>query len=88
MTQNLKNKPVVQSQDDLVIQMVMNNIPELVRGKDYLAKDLIGKNVWSTHSTGSRIALGTVISDLAENRHLPIIFAGKTTSNKNLYQLE
>lgn len=88
MTQIVKNKPIEPSQQDLVMQMVMSNIPALAPGNDYLAQDLIGKDAWTAFSTGSRIALGTVISELVENRRLPITFAGKTKSNKCLYQLD
>ncbi|MES2502288.1 MAG: DUF1413 domain-containing protein [Pseudomonadota bacterium] len=88
MTQILQNKPVVPTQHDLVIQMVMSNISALVSGNDYSAQDLIGKDAWSSFSKGSRIALGTLISELVQNNHLPIKFAGKTKSNKCLYQLE
>lgn len=50
MTQILKNKSDDLPLNDLIVQTILSNIPALARGKDYLAKDLMGSDVWATLS--------------------------------------
>lgn len=87
MTQILKNEPDEVSQDELVVQTILGNIPRLARDQDLLAEDLIGRDVWKTFTTGMRIFLGGVVYRLVERKLLPIIYVGKTSSNKNIYRL-
>ncbi len=88
MIENVKNKNDESSQNDLITQLILSNIPTLTRGDIYLAKDLIGLAVWETLSKGMRIGLGSVIFELVENRLLPLTYVGKSKSNKCMYRLD
>ena len=88
MTQILKNKHDELSQNELIVQTILSNIPALTRGNVYLVKDLMGSDVWETLSKGMRIGIGGVVSQLVESRLLPLTYAGKTNSNKRLYRLD
>lgn len=87
MTENVKNKTDELSQNDLITQLILSNVPTLTSGDVYLAKDLIGLAVWETLSKGMRISLGSVIFELVENRLLPLTYIGNSKSNKCMYRL-
>ena len=87
MTQILKNKSDDLPLNDLIVQTILSNIPALARGKDYLAKDLMGSDVWATLSKGMRIDIGGVICQLVKSRLLPLTDAGKRGDNKRIYRL-
>jgi hypothetical protein len=87
MTENVKNKTDELSQNDLITQLILSNVPTLTSGDVYLAKDLIGLAVWETLSKGMRISLGSVIFELVENRLLPLTYVGNSKSNKCMYRL-
>ena len=66
-TNTKKSTPDELSQNDLIIQTILSNIPALTRGDVYFAKDLMGSDVWETLSTGMRIGLGGVVYKLVKN---------------------
>lgn len=87
MTQILKNEPDELSQDALIVQTILGNIPRLVRDQGLFAEDLMGRDAWKTFSKGMRIVIGGVIYRLVESKLLPLTYVGKTSSNKNIYRL-
>lgn len=88
MTKTVTNKPDDLTKNDLIIQAILGNIPSLTRGDVYLAKDLMGPDVWNNLDNGMHIGIGGVVRQLVEARLLPLTYLGKTSSNKNIYRLD
>lgn len=88
MTNNVKNLPADLAKEKLIIESVSENIPLLIRGKEYFAEELIGPDLWSTLDTGTRIDIGKSVRKLVKNRLLPLVDAGKASNNKRIYSLD
>lgn len=88
MAKNLKNISDELSQNDLIIQLILSNIPTLTRGDTYFVEDLMGADVWGNLGNGMHIGIGGVVRKLVKAKLLPLTYLGKTSSNKNFYRLD
>ena len=85
MTKNEKSKPDDSQLYDLIIQTISDNIKVLAHDKVHEAKVLIGTSLWSTFDNEMRRYTGGVVYKLVDRRLLPLIYKGKTSSNKHTY---
>jgi hypothetical protein len=74
--------------NDLIVKIILSNLPTLTRGNAYLAKELMGLDAWLSLDNGMRVGVGGLISKLVRSRLLPLTYAGKTSCNKNLYWVD
>ena len=71
-----------------LIDAVSTNLPSLSPTKLYLLEELAGEEYWHAIPKGLRTNLGQDFKALAISGELPVTYAGRTSSNKALYQLK
>lgn len=74
-------------QSELIANSILENISRLDRNKTHDVKSLMGRELWAEIDNHSRRCIGKVVFKLVSNRRLPVIYEGKTTSNKHIYRI-
>lgn len=85
MTRRVKSKPDNSELNDLIVENILSNILVLDRGRAHLAKMLMGLELWATFDKGVQHHIVSVIYKLVEKGLLPLVYAGKTSSNQHTY---
>ncbi len=64
------------------------NTCNLVKEKQYLAKEIIGVKVWESLSKGEQLQIGMDMAYMAKHKLIPLTAAGKNTANAILYMID
>lgn len=61
------------------------NMGVLERGEKYLAKEIIGEEVWASLEKGERLQIGRDVACMVERKLIPISPAGRDSANSLIY---
>ena len=64
------------------------NREKLVRGREYLSKEIIGVDVWELLEKGEQLQIGREMAYMAKHKLIPLTAAGKNTANAILYTID
>ena len=70
-----------------ILNAVNTNLPNLQSGQSYTLQQLVGDELWHSIHEGHRKRLGTQFKALVRKGGLPVSWAGRNLSNKQLYEL-
>ena len=73
--------------NDVITAMNMN-LKNLQPDCCYTLENLVGKKAWKRTHKSHRLQLGIEFKALAKAGGLPVVWAGRTPCNKQLYQLK
>ena len=71
-----------------ILDAVNANLPHLQDGQSYTLQQLVGDALWLSTPEGQRKRLGAEFKPLAVQGDLPVSWADRNLSNKQLYQLK
>lgn len=64
------------------------NMDALVRNKKYLAKEIIGVEVWASLEKGEQLQVGRDMACMAERKLIPLSPAGRDSANSLIYTVD
>ena len=73
---------------DRINRRVIERFPLLPPTMKLVLKDICGRDFWNRLDTGEQIDAGSWMRHMVRTKMVPFEFAGKTSSNSNLYRLE
>jgi len=71
-----------------VLIQATKRIPKLTANKKYTARKICGKEFWDEFSSWEAILAGQIISYLTDEGLLPLVHAGRTDQNAQLYEVK